>query len=69
MERAMLGITLNDKKSIEWIRRQTEMEDVETVIRSKWRVTEHIARMDKKNGLDKPQSENSREKQEAKVVP
>ena len=46
MERSMLGITLRDKKTNEWIRQQTRVVDVMTRIASlKWNWAGHIARM------------------------
>src|ERR1700761_9124096 len=46
MEHSMLGITLRDKKSNEWIRQQTRVVDVMTRIASlKWNWAGHIARM------------------------
>jgi len=49
MERAMLGISLRDKKRNEWIRRKTGVTDVIHRIRSlKWQWAGHIARMDDK---------------------
>jgi endonuclease/exonuclease/phosphatase family metal-dependent hydrolase len=45
MERCMLGITLRDKKSNEWIRQQTKVVDVMQRIASlKWNWAGHIAR-------------------------
>ena len=42
----MLGITLRDKKTNEWIRQQTRVVDVMTRIASlKWNWAGHIARM------------------------
>lgn len=47
MERAMLGITLRDRRRNEWIRRKTGLKDVVEVITGrKWRWAGHIARMD-----------------------
>src|ERR1700744_6356930 len=46
MERSMLGITLRDKKTNEWIRQQKKVVDVMTRISSlKWNWAGHIARM------------------------
>ena len=57
MERAMLGISLRDKKRNEWIRKKTGMTDVIHRIRSlKWQWAGHITRMEderwKKHVLD-----------------
>ena len=47
MGRSMLGITLRDKHTNEWIRQQTKVVDVMTRIASlKWDWAGHIARMD-----------------------
>src|ERR1700744_4182091 len=46
MERSVLGITLRDKKTNEWIRQQTKVVDVMARIASlKWNWADHIARM------------------------
>ena len=46
MERSILGITLRDKRTIEWIRQQTKVVDVAARIASlKWNWAGHIARM------------------------
>lgn len=46
MERAMLGITLRDRKTNEWIRDKTKVKDVMAIIaRKKWTWAGHIARM------------------------
>uniref|UniRef100_A0A2A4J310 Endonuclease/exonuclease/phosphatase domain-containing protein n=1 Tax=Heliothis virescens TaxID=7102 RepID=A0A2A4J310_HELVI len=46
MERCMLGITLLDHKTNEWIRNKTRVRDVvNTITRWKWRWAGHIARM------------------------
>ena len=45
MERQMLGITLRDRKTSQWIRQQTRITDlIEYAKRSKWRWAGHIAR-------------------------
>ena len=45
MERAMLGITLRDKKRTTWIREQTKVRDIIEIIKEqKWRWAGHIAR-------------------------
>jgi len=45
MERYMLGITSRDRKTNEWIRTQTKVEDViKTAKKMKWRWAGHIAR-------------------------
>ena len=47
MERAMLKITLRDRKTNEWIRKKTGLTDViSTVAKKKWRWAGHIARME-----------------------
>jgi hypothetical protein len=47
MERAMLGISLRDRKRNEWIRRKTGVTDVIRKIKSlKWEWAGHIARME-----------------------
>jgi hypothetical protein len=47
MERAMLGISLRDKKRNEWIRRKTGMTDVIHKVKSlKWEWAGHVARME-----------------------
>lgn len=47
MERAMLGITLLDRKRNEWIRRNTKVVDVvATIDHRKWRWAGHVAHMD-----------------------
>ena len=46
MERAMLGVSLRDKKTNEWIRQQTKVQDVmERIASLKWNWAGHIARM------------------------
>ena len=46
MERVMLGISLRDRKTNEWIRRQTKVRDVmERIASLKWNWAGHIARM------------------------
>jgi hypothetical protein len=46
MERAMLGITLRDRKRSTWIRAKTRVKDIIQVIKQqKWRWAGHIARM------------------------
>src|SRR5215469_3771925 len=45
MERAMLGITIKDRRRNEWIRSQTKVKDVVQYIKcSKWQWAGHIAR-------------------------
>ena len=45
MERCMLGITRIDRKTNEWIRAQTRVEDIiKTAKKMKWRWAGHIAR-------------------------
>ncbi|WP_440994831.1 hypothetical protein [Cysteiniphilum litorale] len=47
MERAMLGITLRDRKRSTWIRRVTRVNDIIQVIKQhKWRWAGHLARID-----------------------
>ena len=49
MERIMLGVTLKDRKTNDWIRKQTQITDAVTKIKSlKWQWAGHIARMDKR---------------------
>lgn len=46
MERAILNITLKDKKLITWIREQTKMEGIGcAIMRMKWQWTGHIAQI------------------------
>ena len=46
MERSMLGISLRDKKTNQWIRQQTKVVDVmERIASLKWNWAGHIARM------------------------
>jgi hypothetical protein len=46
MERSMLGISLRDKKTNQWIRQQTKIVDVmERIASLKWNWAGHIARM------------------------
>ena len=48
MERAMLGISLRDRKCNEWIRSKTGVTDViATIARRKWKWAGHIARLEK----------------------
>ncbi|KAM3964822.1 activating signal cointegrator 1 complex subunit 1 [Aphomia sociella] len=47
MERAMIGITLRDRRRNEWILNKTRVKDVMAVIaKKKWTWARHIARMD-----------------------
>jgi len=51
MERAMLGITLRDKKKSTWIREKTKVKDVVQVVKQqKWRWAGHVARMNLQTG-------------------
>ena len=44
MERAMLGITLRDRKRSTWIREKTKVKDIIQVVKQqKWRWAGHIA--------------------------
>ena len=46
MERAMLGITLRDRKRSTWIREKTKVRDIVQVVKQqKWRWAGHVARM------------------------
>ena len=46
MERAMLGITLRDRKRSTWIREKTKVKDIVQVVKQqKWRWAGHVARM------------------------
>ena len=46
MERAMLGITLRDRKRSTWIREKTKVKDIIQVVKQqKWRWAGHVARM------------------------
>ena len=46
MERAMLGITLTDRRRETWIREKTKIKDIIQVIKQlKWKWTGYIARM------------------------
>ena len=46
MERAMLGITLRDRKRSTWIREKTKVKDIVQVVKQlKWRWAGHAARM------------------------
>lgn len=47
MERIILGITLQDRKTNQWIRDKTKMPDIAVIIAGmKWRWAGHVARMD-----------------------
>ena len=46
MERSMIGITLKDRKTNEWIRNKTKVQDIlEIVKRRKWTWAGHVSRM------------------------
>jgi len=46
MERAILGITLRDRKRSTWIREKTKVKDIVQVVKQqKWRFVGHVARM------------------------
>lgn len=47
MERSMMGISLRDRKTNEWIRSITKVEDVvEKILKQKWRWAGHVARLE-----------------------
>jgi hypothetical protein len=47
MERKMLGVSLRDRKTNEWLRQQTKLRDVtEKIVSQKWSWAGHIARRD-----------------------
>ena len=47
MERAMLGVTLRDRKRSTWIRGKTRVKDIIQIIKQqKWRWAGHLARRD-----------------------
>jgi hypothetical protein len=46
MERAMIGITRRDRKTNEWVRQQTGVQDIIVRIKQlKWQWAGHVARM------------------------
>ena len=46
IERAMIGITRKDRKTNQWIRDQTRLEDIVVVVkRLKWKWAGHVVRM------------------------
>jgi len=44
MERCMIVITRRDRKTNEWIRAQTKVEDIIKTANMKWKWVSHIAR-------------------------
>ena len=46
MERAMLGVTLKDRKRSTWMREQTRVKVIAQVVKlQKWRWAEHVAKI------------------------